>query len=161
MLTLPLVGTVKYAGVGRHLAFWAETDPSKIIVWAKTLSILEFFYAAAFTLPRLSILAMYLRIFTIRAYRVTVYILALMMVMLYVTTLFTSFLKCQPLAYSWDKSIPDGHCINVNEYYRWITFPNIFIDAVILLLPLPVIWRLHISKSQKIGLTVTFLTGSM
>lgn len=160
-LTLSFVGTVKYAGNGRHLAFWAETDPSKIILWGKTLLIFELFYPPACTLPRLSILAMYMRIFITKGYRIAVYLLASTMVTFYVTTIFLSFLKCRPLAYSWDKSIPGGHCMNINEVYRWINLPNILTDVAILVLPLPVIWGLHASKDQKVGLTVTFLTGSM
>lgn len=152
---------VKYGGVGRHIAFWAETEPSKILLWAKILTVVEFFYTAAFTFPRLSILAMYMRIFTAKIYRITVYILGLVMIALYISTIFISFFKCRPFAYSWDKSIHGGHCININKAYQWITFPNILTDAVILILPLPVIWRLHVSKNQKLGLTVTFLAGSM
>ncbi|MCJ1470457.1 hypothetical protein MMC07_009102 [Pseudocyphellaria aurata] len=152
---------VKYAGAGRHIAFWAQTEPSKIVLWAKTITIVEFFYTAAFTFPRLSILAMYMRIFTAKVYRITVYILALIMIALYITTIFLSFLKCRPFTYSWDKTIRGGHCIDINRAYQWITFPNILIDAVILILPLPVIWRLHVSKNQKFGLTLTFLTGSI
>lgn len=152
---------VEYGGVGRHVIFWAETEPSKIVVAAKFTATVEYFYTAAFTLPRLSILAMYLRIFTMESYRITAYVLALTMVALYISTLFLSSLKCQPFAYAWDETIPGGHCINVNRYYQWITFPNIPIDMAILILPLPVIWRLQVSISQKVGLTVTFLTGSM
>lgn len=123
--------------------------------------VIELFYTAAFTLPRLSILALYLRIFTTRIHRLAVYIIALIMVIFYITTVFLSFLKCHPLAYTWDLSVPGGHCINIDELYRWINMPNILIDIVIMVLPFPVIWRLHVSKAQKIGLTVTFLTGSM
>lgn len=160
-LTRPFVGMVKYAGSGRHIALWVETEPSKIILFAKFWLILEQFYAAAFTLPRLSILAMYMRIFTSRIYHIAVYILASIMLTFYVTCVFWGLFKCRPLAYTWDKSIPGGHCINVTEYCRWINFPNILIDVVIVVLPLPLIWRLQVSWNQKIDLTVTFLTSGM
>ena len=68
---------------------------------------------------------------------------------------------CTPLDYLWDKSIARGHCINVAAFYRYAPMPNIFTDLAMLLLPLPLIWRLQTSRSTKIGLTFTFLTGSM
>lgn len=155
---------VKYSGSGRHVAFLEETEPSKLILMNKALLVVEFFYTAGITLPRLSILALYMRIFAKTIFakgRIAVYTVVLIMVLFYIVTVLLIFLKCHPLAYMWDTSIPGGHCLNINESNRWVNLPNILIDVVILVLPFPVIWRLHISKNQKLGLAVTFLTGSM
>lgn len=78
-------------------------------------------------------------------------------VSLFVTTTF----QCSPVAYAWDKSIRGGHCINLGAYFRWLSFPNILTDAVILVLPLPLLWRLHTSTGQKIGVTCVFVVGSL
>ncbi|KAL2041445.1 hypothetical protein N7G274_005827 [Stereocaulon virgatum] len=43
--------------------------------------------------------------------------------------------------------------------YRYISIPNLVTDVVILILPLHVVWHLHAGVAQKIGLTVTFMTG--
>ena len=45
--------------------------------------------------------------------------------------------------------------------YKYWSVPNIVTDVVMLILPMPVIWRLKISRAQKAGLTVTFLLGSV
>ncbi|MCJ1469151.1 hypothetical protein MMC07_007784 [Pseudocyphellaria aurata] len=160
-LTVASIYFVQYAGAGRHVEFWVETDPGIMILWGKTRFVVEYVYTAAFTFPRLSILAMYMRIFTTRGYRIAVYTLALTLILLYITTIFLSSLKCLPLAYAWDKTIPGGRCIDITSGYLWITFPNVLIDTAILILPLPVIWHLHVSTMQKIGLIVTFLTGGI
>jgi hypothetical protein len=45
--------------------------------------------------------------------------------------------------------------------YTWFSIPNLVTDVAMLALPLPAIWTLKMSRGQKVGLTLTFLTGSM
>ncbi|KAM0794239.1 hypothetical protein BDR22DRAFT_776243, partial [Usnea florida] len=151
----------KYGGVGRHLPALELTDPSKVVKWAKFLIAAEWIYLAAAVLPKLAILSMYLRIFTARSYRMSVYVLAAVLIMTFLAGGLTGSLGCQPLAFFWNPTIPGGHCININAFFRWISLPNILTDIAMLVLPQPLIWTLQITRRQKIGLTVTFLTGSV
>lgn len=91
----------------------------------------------------------------------TVYFLMMLVSGLCIAIVFTATFQCSPVAYAWDKTIRGGTCINEQAYYRYISLPNVITDAVMLVLPLPLVWRLHTSLSQKIGLTVIFLTGSV
>lgn len=68
---------------------------------------------------------------------------------------------CLPLDYLWDKSIPGGKCINIAAFYRWGSLPNAVSDLFMLVIPLPTVWKLQVERKVKIGLTVTFLTGSV
>lgn len=151
----------KYGGVGRHLLALEATDPKKVVNWAKFLIAVEWIYLAAVTLPKLSILSMYLRIFTTKLYRRSVYVLGVILIMTFVVGGLTGSLGCQPLAFFWDPTIPGGHCIDINAFFRWISLPNILTDVAMLVLPQPLIWTLKITRNQKIGLTLTFLTGSV
>jgi hypothetical protein len=45
--------------------------------------------------------------------------------------------------------------------FRYGSIPNIVTDVMMLILPMPLIWSLHVSPKVKIGLLVTFLLGSM
>jgi hypothetical protein len=45
--------------------------------------------------------------------------------------------------------------------FRYGSIPNLVTDVVVLILPLPLVWGLHVSSKEKIGLLVTFLLGSM
>ena len=51
--------------------------------------------------------------------------------------------------------------MDVASFYVYCSIPNIITDVVILLLPLPMIFTLHISQSQKLGLSMVFLLGTM
>ena len=151
----------RYGGVGRHLLALEATDPNKVVDWAKLLVAVEWIYFAAVTLPKLSILSMYLRIFTTKPYRRSVYVLAVVLILNFIVGGLTGSLGCQPLAFFWNNSIPGGHCINITAFFRWISLPNILTDVIMLALPQPLIWTLKITRDQKIGLTLTFLTGSV
>ena len=67
--------------------------------------------------------------------------------------------QCTLVAYSWDKSIEGGYCVNQIALYKYWSLPNFITDAIMLGLPLPTVWRLNTPRVQKIGLTVTFLLG--
>lgn len=120
-----------------------------------------FVYPPSVALPKLSILCLYLRIFTERRYRYAVYAIASILVLNWLSAWILFFCACRPLKYMWDKAVPGGHCIDNMKVFVWYSLPNIVTDVAMLVLPLPVLWKLHVSAHQKIGLTITFLTFSM
>lgn len=72
-----------------------------------------------------------------------------------------SLTLCRPFKFNWDRTLPGGSCYNEAAFYAWGSLPNILTDIAILIIPLPVIWKLQTSKNMKIGLILTFLTASM
>jgi hypothetical protein len=111
-------------------------------------------------LPKLSILGFYLRFFTSRIERRITHGTMLVVAATFFATGITTMFQCSPVAYQWDKTIAEGKCIDVLAFYRWMSFPNIATDKVGLLLPLPMIWRLHTTWNKKFGITIMFVTGS-
>jgi hypothetical protein len=135
--------------------------PEEFVVWLKLLFAEELLYILSATLPKLAILCLYLRIFRTRPYRLAAYAIAGVMILNYVTNVILSLTMCQPVRFKWDKTIPGGVCGDLMAAYRWISVPNLVTDLAILILPLPMVWNLHTGLSQKLGLTLTFLTGSL
>lgn len=136
-------------------------DPQKLVLWAKSLVATPILYLAAVLFPKLAILAIYLRIFVKKPYRVACYIVAGIITANWIGTTVAGFLLCIPFDYLWDKRIPGGHCFNVSAWFRWASLANIVTDVVMLVLPLPVIWKIHTTTHIKVGLTITFATGSL
>jgi hypothetical protein len=149
---------VKYGGIGRHIA---AVHPDELVVLGKIQISLVLMYIPAVNLPRLGLLALYIRIFKASKYRWIAYGVAATMVLEGAVLWSIMWAQCVPFKYNWDKTIPGGHCIDIMSFDRWGTFPNILIDVIMLLLPVPMIWDLKMSPAQKIGLTLTFLTGSL
>ena len=71
----------------------------------------------------------------------------------------SSIFICNPVAFSWDKSITGGRCLNQLTIWIINAGVNIAQDVVIFLMPLFVVKGLSISKSQKKALRAMFILG--
>jgi hypothetical protein len=71
-------------------------------------------------------------------------------------------LQCLPLAHVWDDTIP-AKCFDLDPgvLLQIVSIGNIVTDVIILLLPIPVVWRLKLTRDQKVGLTMVFCLGFM
>lgn len=147
--------------IGYHLAAVIETDLEALDTFSKVIYAMPILYSLACCFPKLVILTLYLRIFTLKVYRVICHILIAIVISMTIANVFVGILICTPPAFLWDDTVENGHCINIPIFYRWGTLPNAITDLFILVLPLPVVWQLHNTMQVKIGLTLTFLTGSM
>ena len=156
-----LLAQLQIGGVGHHQAFVAATAPDELPRRAKFLLVTPLMYLAAVLFPKLAILAIYLRIFISRPYRVACWVLGAFLIINWFTFTVAAFMMCSPLEYLWNKKIIGGQCFDINLFYRMSAFPNIATDVIMLALPLPVVWKLQASQNVKIGLTITFATGSM
>ena len=154
-------GFVQYGGVGRHFAALEQIDPSRTIVYYKYLLVVAFCYFTMVGIPKLAILALYLRLFTLKPYRIVVYCLAGIVLSTGIVCPVISLNLCRPFEFNWDRTVPGGECWDENAFYRWGSLPNILTDVAMLVLPMPLVWNLHMSKRLKLGLTLTFLTGSV
>ena len=54
-----------------------------------------------------------------------------------------------------------GYCYNYNQFLLEITIPDIFLDTIILLLPMKPVMQLQISRSRKVLLSAIFLVGGL
>ena len=146
--------------IGYHLEVVAETAPYALKPYAQILVVAVILYSLACAFPKLVILTLYLRIFNEKKYRIACYTVMGLVITFALAGIIGGATQCIPLSYLWDKTI-QGHCFDIVQFYRWGTLPNIVVDVIMIILPLPVIWKLHASRQVKFGLTVTFLTGSV
>ena len=112
-------------------------------------------------LARLSIFALYHRIFSTlpKFRRIVVISGCFATVAVLVLTLVYTF-SCRPVVFLWDKTIPNGKCLNG---------PNILVAACgvdtatgfwALILPIPVVQRLHTNTKRKMILLGLFTIGA-
>lgn len=76
----------------------------------------------------------------------------------WLSSVLTIALLCRPVAYNWNRSIP-GTCGNVLKIEYASAGFNMGIDLGVVLLPLPIVWRLQMSSRKKIGVTASFAIG--
>ena len=161
LIMIIAIASVVDGGVGHHEATLALTDPEKPVLATKFFFVLSFLYLAAVVFPKLAILAIYLRVFVQTHFRTACYILAMLVIANWVGNTVALLSMCKPLQYFWDHTITGGHCFHIKERSCWASLINIITDVAMLVLPLPFIWKIHTSRSVKIGLTITFATGSL
>lgn len=146
-------------GLGRHLI---TVTPNEAIVLEKALYANVLVFPIAICIIQLSILLFYVRVFTLRdaRFKIALLVCAGLSVGVCVSQVFPTIFQCSPIAYSWDKAIVGGHCINV--HVMWIAQDILFLvlDIYVVVLPLPMIWNLQITRPEKIAVSGMFLLGS-
>ncbi|KAL8665828.1 MAG: hypothetical protein Q9202_001950 [Teloschistes flavicans] len=65
------------------------------------------------------------------------------------------------MVYSSNRTIPGGHCGDVKAFEWFTALWNLVADAMIVCLPMPVLWGLKMRTSKKIGLSLTFGVGTI
>ncbi|KAL9603522.1 MAG: hypothetical protein Q9179_002167 [Wetmoreana sp. 5 TL-2023] len=119
-------------------------------------------YGASVALSKCAILLLYIRVFTTnnRAFTVAACVIGFLVGATGVATTVGSIFQCTPMARNWNGAV-QGHCINKLDFARYTAIPNVVTGFVMLLLPMPMVWRLSVTIQQKIALTATFLHGTM
>lgn len=75
------------------------------------------------------------------------------------TTVFALIFQCVPIEYNWDRTIQGGNCINISQFLLVTSILNVLTDVSILVLPLPLVWKLNVTHRQRGALTVLFALG--
>nr|ANM86380.1 hypothetical protein [Cladonia uncialis subsp. uncialis]AUW31253.1 hypothetical protein [Cladonia uncialis subsp. uncialis] len=67
-------------------------------------------------------------------------------------------LLCRPFEYNWNKYIP-GTCEDSTQAYEAVGILNLITDLTIVILPMPVLWKLQLPVAKKVALTFMFGVG--
>lgn len=149
-------------GGGRHIVYLAVNNPKAISNFLRMQTGAEILYMTAVTTPRIALCLLYLRIFTDRRVRICTWIVIVVCALHWFGSgILAEFLLCHPYAYRWDKSIEGGWCGDQIAGQKYVSLPNLIIDLAIIVLPISTLYRLQISRTRKIGLFLTFMTGSL
>ncbi|KAI9728409.1 MAG: hypothetical protein M1828_003809 [Chrysothrix sp. TS-e1954] len=132
-------------------------DPKTLEPLLKDIYSLDQMLLLGYMLSRISVLALYLRIFTGRKVRTAVWCIVAFLLATWISFGLVCLFACKPVSFFWNKAMdPPGTCVDLNAVYRALTPPNLAGDLAILLVPIPTIWRLKASRLRKLGLTLLF-----
>lgn len=133
-------------------------DVEDIVMMAKWLVVAEVLYAWNLGWTKLSLLLMYYRIFRVPYFKRMAWGVGAFVMAWVVCITFLFIFICVPVEKLWYPHLP-GRCIN--QVGTWIAnaASTIFTDLVILLMPIPPIWKLQLKQIEKIGLTFAFSLG--
>lgn len=153
---------MKQGGIGYHVDYLAKTNPETITIFFQYLVFYSAWYFVTMTLPKLAICVLYRRLFPQRPVFIILCVTAAILIGTATGALIADLAACRPFEANWAPAeVQATHCLDKEPLFVWSNFPNIVTDAVMLILPLPIVWRLHTSFQLKIALTITFVIGSM
>jgi hypothetical protein len=120
----------------------------------------QIFYKLTINLTKLSILCLYLRIFSQPWFRRTCWSCVIVVSAYALASIVATIFQCTPIPHLWDKATyPTATCINVTAFWYANAIYNIITDIVILTSLPGVVWKLKLPFRQKLGLTVVFGLG--
>ena len=119
----------------------------------------EIVYAVSVFLVKSTILLLYLRIFGVdRKLNLTIRIMIPVLLAYYSATIIAKSTICVPLRKLWTPEI-DGQCFDDTILLLMDCGVSVISDFTILIMPIPLIWDLHINIKRKMELTTIFGFG--
>ncbi|KAI9708199.1 MAG: hypothetical protein M1820_004153 [Bogoriella megaspora] len=146
-------------GLGKHVDDVPAQDLSKgfVILW-----VAAFLYDLSITLPKFSVLFFYERVFgsTKQSFRYSVWFGQFLVAGWIVSAFVSTIWQCTPIrkAYA-PQEVSGGHCIDVNKGWYGTGIASVIIDLYILVLPIPVLWRLQVTLKRRLAVIGVFVCG--
>lgn len=135
-------------------------NPENIALWAKLTLIIAIIYQLAVMASKMGILLLYLHIFNRRRLQFVCYAIACVVILNCISSIIAVVLICIPLHAFWDHSL-NATCVDTNSLFRWTSFANIMTDVIMLVLPVPTIFKMNSSFGVKLGIFTTLAMGSV
>ncbi|KAJ5374129.1 hypothetical protein N7517_006135 [Penicillium concentricum] len=153
-LILTVVGG--YHGLGKHV--WVVPIP-EVVEMMRTLFVYVLLYIVTVPLIKLSIILFYRRIFGMTY---TMWFCVFLTAGYFISCLVAFLVCCRPVSYYWTQyAEPNGgRCIyDLYPFYIGNAAANVVTDGIILLVPIPLVWKLQMRKTQKFMVSGIFLLG--
>ncbi|CAF9942908.1 MAG: hypothetical protein ALECFALPRED_010215 [Alectoria fallacina] len=130
------------------------TDKDKVALLNITL------WLATAAATKASLLLLYYRLFSpSKRFRFAVRVGAVIVFCQWISLTCATIFQCRPVAAFWNHTIRDAKCINLPRFTIVGGVLNLLTDVLILCLPIPMVWGLNTTKTQKVTLTGIFLLG--
>ncbi|KAK7739763.1 hypothetical protein SLS53_005733 [Cytospora paraplurivora] len=135
------------------------------IILALILFVYTFIYAAAVSTTKISILFFYYRIFQKQAGRLFLISLGIggFMAAAYPIIIWTTMASaCRPASYFWEEFTGvEGSCpVSIKDFFLALGVINMINDIIVLMIPIPQIWKLQMSVRKRLGVIGILTLGS-
>ena len=117
-------------------------------------------YSLAIFTVKLSMLFLLHRIFPKKHMRYELCITGSVISLYTLVQIVCGIVHCIPITALWDPTVP-AYCINLDDVILVCSAFNIATDVAILVIPMPELWNLRITRRQKLQMTFLFLLGGL
>ncbi|KAF7556855.1 hypothetical protein G7Z17_g1097 [Cylindrodendrum hubeiense] len=110
---------------------------------------------------KLSLLSFYLHLSPQKWFRVSVWTSIVIVTIYTIVITFMMFFVCNPPRKAFDFHVVGGSCTDAAILYMATAVSNIVTDVMLFLLPIRMIYKLHMPVVQKVGAIIVFGVGSL
>ncbi|KAL8671865.1 MAG: hypothetical protein Q9168_003655 [Polycauliona sp. 1 TL-2023] len=143
------------SGLSKH-----RLNDSELRIFWKSMFVTIVSWPIAQSFTKISILLFYIQLFPTKWFTYSAYSLIAAVSAWMIQQVLASLLLCRPISFNWDASV-NGTCGNVAANCLAGAGINTLTDILILILPMPIIWRLQVPLRNKIILSLIFGLGSL
>ncbi|KAL6233068.1 hypothetical protein BDW75DRAFT_246823 [Aspergillus navahoensis] len=149
---------LKTHGLGKNIWTVPFSDISETL---KLFFIEEVLYTICTALIKLSMLFLYLRLFPNALLRTIIFISLAITTLWALGSFLAQVLSCNPVSYYWNQwdGEHEGKCTSHNSLLLAHSITNIFLDILVIALPMPVLVRLQMSLEKRMGMCLMFAVG--
>jgi hypothetical protein len=121
--------------------------------------IYESIYTISITCIKVSILLFYSRIFKERPFQIALWLTLGVTLAWFVAVELAVIFECHPIYALW--TFTPNACVDLHKFVIGSGVPNVLLNTVILMLPVPMIWTLDIQNRHKLVLSGVFMLGGL
>ncbi|KAF2796645.1 hypothetical protein K505DRAFT_373057 [Melanomma pulvis-pyrius CBS 109.77] len=134
-------------GLGKHAK---DLPPSHLMAGLKILYANYFLYDVGISLPKLSALFFYARIFRVsQRFAYSLWAVGALVVSWILFAVLSAIWQCKPISRAWDPRV-HGTCLDYYEWWLGSAISSVIIDTIILIMPLPSLWKLSLNLGRKL-----------
>ncbi|ROV88785.1 hypothetical protein VSDG_08967 [Cytospora chrysosperma] len=148
-----ITGPYGYAGNPQSEFSALQLKHFLIILYADNIC-----YTCCTVTVKLSITLFLRRVFTTRPIRIITAALTAILVVWWITVLCFQIFSCTPVVSFWEFERRE-HCINTEMFYGGVAISNVLFDFILLFIPIPLVWRLHMTTQRKLSVSFVFVLG--
>ncbi|TLS26695.1 hypothetical protein PpBr36_04408 [Pyricularia pennisetigena] len=133
--------------------------PDALELFFKVLMTFTLLWCATTMFTKLSVLLLFTTLFPTRRMQMAAYVIGSFIIVWCTGAIIATLFMCQPFAMNWNRSIPGGHCGDDPLFYTILGVINIIVEVTILLLPMPVIYKLNMPLHRRLVVVGMFSLG--
>lgn len=144
-------------GLGLHIQV---VPPENVEPFLKLLWIIYYIFDTGTAVSKSSALFFYSRVLGVAnsRFKYALWLVHAMNVAWLITILFSVTFMCSPIERAWKTTLP-GKCLNTGLLWMGSGITSLLIDVIILVMPLPMLWKLRMKTIRKIQISGVFLCG--
>ncbi|KAI1208991.1 uncharacterized protein F4807DRAFT_106295 [Annulohypoxylon truncatum] len=147
---------VLVGGMGHHVS---ELQEWHIVRLLKAMYARQFLYAASLGLIKISVILMFMRTFFGTHFMLAAKATMALTIAWMLLIVLVNLLMCHPINTYWDLQTPGGFCGDQRAAFASVGIVDITNQLMILMLPLPMIWKLGVEIRYRVVTVCIFTIG--